>query len=227
MSHTQHAVASRLRDSPLRRVIRRWLLGALGPVALFGLAALLVHLGGAMWSDFARLASPPYASRASLVDLLVLDTVAYRIGEEPGWRGLALPRLEVRHGPLTATLILTPLWALWHLRALFYRCRAGYQGGLPAIVGFVFALPVGAIVLTFLYDGTRGSVLLIIVVNVTMQVAAVISPPAVVAMSVLTALAALAITVHWIAGVAIPRRAAAREFTTGFTIIPRSSSPPN
>ena len=84
--------------------------------------------------------------------LLVLDTVAYRIGEEPGWRGLALPRLEVRHGPLTATLILTPLWALWHLRALFYRYRAGYQGGLPAIVGFVFALPVGAIVLTFLYD---------------------------------------------------------------------------
>jgi uncharacterized protein len=35
--------------------------------------------------------------------------------EEPGWRGFALPRLQERYGPVRATLILTPLWAGWHL----------------------------------------------------------------------------------------------------------------
>jgi len=35
--------------------------------------------------------------------------------EEPGWRGFALPRLQLRYGPVRATLILAPLWAGWHL----------------------------------------------------------------------------------------------------------------
>jgi membrane protease YdiL (CAAX protease family) len=34
------------------------------------------------------------------------------LGEEPGWLGFALQRL---HGPLVGSLILGPLWALWHL----------------------------------------------------------------------------------------------------------------
>jgi len=36
------------------------------------------------------------------------------VNEEPGWRGYALPRLQQRHGPVGATLILAPLWAGWH-----------------------------------------------------------------------------------------------------------------
>jgi membrane protease YdiL (CAAX protease family) len=37
------------------------------------------------------------------------------VNEEPGWRGFALPRLQQRHGPFLATVILAPLWAAWHL----------------------------------------------------------------------------------------------------------------
>jgi uncharacterized protein len=37
------------------------------------------------------------------------------LGEEPGWRGYALPRLEERFGPVGATLLLALLWATWHL----------------------------------------------------------------------------------------------------------------
>jgi membrane protease YdiL (CAAX protease family) len=37
------------------------------------------------------------------------------LGEEPGWRGFALPRLQERRTPLLATLILAPVWALRHL----------------------------------------------------------------------------------------------------------------
>jgi membrane protease YdiL (CAAX protease family) len=37
------------------------------------------------------------------------------IGEEPGWRGFALPHLQARHHPLVAAAVLGVLWAMWHL----------------------------------------------------------------------------------------------------------------
>jgi hypothetical protein len=42
------------------------------------------------------------------------------LGEEPGWRGYALPRLESAFGPVRGTLLLGLLWTGWHLPLFFY-----------------------------------------------------------------------------------------------------------
>jgi membrane protease YdiL (CAAX protease family) len=42
------------------------------------------------------------------------------LGEEPGWRGYALPRMEARFGPVLATMILAVLWAAWHAPLFLY-----------------------------------------------------------------------------------------------------------
>ena len=41
------------------------------------------------------------------------------LGEEPGWRGFALPRLQQEYGPLLGTLILGVIHGLWHLPVYF------------------------------------------------------------------------------------------------------------
>ena len=79
------------------------------------------------------------------------------VGEEIGWRGFALPRLLRRFGPWAASVVLGTLWALWHL-PLFY--LAGMpQFGSPFLpfVGYTIAL---SIILTFLAQNTRGSVVI-------------------------------------------------------------------
>jgi len=84
---------------------------------------------------------------------LALWLLTFGLGEEIGWRGYALPRMQNGRSALAATLILAVLWALWHVPQFFYLFE-------PAIaVGWFIGLSAGAIVFTWLYNSTGGSVL--------------------------------------------------------------------
>lgn len=52
---------------------------------------------------------------AAFVPGLILQMVTTGLAEEPGWRDFAMPILQRRHGALLGTLILGPLWGVWHL----------------------------------------------------------------------------------------------------------------
>ena len=56
------------------------------------------------------------------------------IGEETGWTGFALPRLQKRFKPWQAAVILGVLWAIWHLPAFFVPSEMGAFN----LVGFIF-----------------------------------------------------------------------------------------
>ena len=81
--------------------------------------------------------------------------------EEPGWRGFALPRLQPRYGALGASLRLGVLWALWHTMMFIL------QGTTPfTFVVSMASVILGSVVFSWIYNHTRGSLLVAIVAHV-------------------------------------------------------------
>jgi membrane protease YdiL (CAAX protease family) len=124
-----------------------WYVVAVGlPVALtLAMVELEGLLGGAMLDGPG---DPP-----ALIAILALLV----IGEEIGWRGFALPRLQARFGGLGASLILGLLWAAWHLANATIPGLERYWYAFPAFALFVVAQ---TILFTWIANHTRGSVLL-------------------------------------------------------------------
>jgi uncharacterized protein len=91
-----------------------WYLLALSPV-LFGFTAMVLYQWIYGYSPSAGLFEDPMA----FIGLLVLITVTGAMGEELGWRGFALPRLQLRMNALSASILLGILWAFWHLPLWF------------------------------------------------------------------------------------------------------------
>ncbi|MDH3246359.1 MAG: CPBP family intramembrane metalloprotease [Saprospiraceae bacterium] len=87
---------------------------------------------------------------------LLFNFVTFGVGEETGWRGFALPVLQNKFNALIATLILAVGWACWHIPAFLYRPLYS-QMDVAGIIGFFMSMVMGAVVLTWLYNGTRGS----------------------------------------------------------------------
>jgi membrane protease YdiL (CAAX protease family) len=122
--------------------------------ALFGMALIAVPatiLGGAKFSIS--------DSSQWITVLLYFGNVfiANVLGQEIGWRGFALPRLQKDAVAVVASLVLGFMWALWYV-PLWYVPGDPHQ--LTPIPVF-FAATMGlSILYTWIYNNTGGSLLL-------------------------------------------------------------------
>ncbi len=82
------------------------------------------------------------------------------LGEEPGFRGFALPRLLVGRSALAASLILGVLHAIWHIPLFIF-------GSDPPII--VVMVISGAVLNTWLFNNTNGSVLLAMLLHASID----------------------------------------------------------
>jgi membrane protease YdiL (CAAX protease family) len=91
--------------------------------------------------------------------------------EEIGWRGFALPRMERLQGPLLASLILGVMWALWHLPEFLVPTWAASSGGggILGIALFTLTAITFTIVITWVFNNTRASVLVAILVHTSID----------------------------------------------------------
>lgn len=94
--------------------------------------------------------------------------------EEIGWRGFALPRLQSKFGPLKATLLLSVLWAFWHLPHFLTAAQRGGPGSdlsllyihLPIFI--LLCLPI-SIILTWVYNCNHGNLFIVMLIHASVN----------------------------------------------------------
>lgn len=128
------------------------------PLVLLGASAVITVLTGAARPTSAQLRAWP-----EIIDKFIFMLVFVGLGEEPGWRGFAIPQLQRRFSPVVATMVLAPIWLLWHV-PLF-----GSEFTRDQVPSFAITLFGGALVLTWLYNRSSGSVLLPILMHATVN----------------------------------------------------------
>lgn len=153
----------------VRTLLRKLLIARVGlkwyVFAIFGLAATCVaaiFLNNQFGASPARPFLPEEALAAGPIGLLLTATLGFLVrgifnGEELAWRGAALPKLQSKYDALTSSLILSVPWILFHL-PLFFTKGATQEN--MSFVAYAVQLVATTILFTWLYNNTRGSVLL-------------------------------------------------------------------
>ena len=97
------------------------------------------------------------------------------LGEEIGWRGFALPALLRRFSPLVASVLVAAMWTLWHL-PLFWLQGAAQKGS--SILLFAAVVLASSFAFTWVYRGTGGSLLSVILLHTGINVPALLAEEA-------------------------------------------------
>ena len=135
------------------------------------IAFALMYLGGlvlaALFSGSTlsvNLAQPLYMFFPLFIMKFFLDA---GLGEELGWRGFLLPRLQARYSALVSSIILGIVWGLWHLPLFMLEGMSPtYEMGqawgvVPALLGYTVVVVIPySILFTWMYNNTKGSLLL-------------------------------------------------------------------
>jgi len=92
--------------------------------------------------------------------------------EEFGWRGYALPRLQVRFNALISSVILGVFWSLWHIPYFFIGGEVVYH----YIWGHLLSSILISILITWLFNNTGGSILVALISHNMFNVSNVLFP---------------------------------------------------
>jgi membrane protease YdiL (CAAX protease family) len=159
----------------LRRMVQvkvgwKWyLLILLGIPAVFTLG--IVALPGAL-ASFRGF--PPNFAVLYLTSFVLIFLVGGPLGEEPGWRGFALPRMQRRYGPLVASLLLGVLWTCWHLPHFLTRAQGGGPGMTWSSFFYNFStffvmVMAFTIIITWAVNNNKGSVFIAILLHASIN----------------------------------------------------------
>jgi CAAX protease family protein len=140
-----------------RAPVQWWLFLLVGiPVIVYAAAAF----NGTISDPF------PFSPWTMVFPALLQSLLLGPMGEEFGWRGLALPLLQRRFSPFWASLLLGVVWAIWHAPAF---AMSGTPQSAWSFGPFFIGLIAITIIMTPLFNASRGSLLIAILYHLNMM----------------------------------------------------------
>jgi len=89
---------------------------------------------------------------------IFLANMFMNVWEEIGWRGFALPKLQLRYTALVSSLIVGAMWGLWHLPLLVMK---DYPMSTYLVVPFFIGATAASVLYAWIYNNTKGSLLMV------------------------------------------------------------------
>jgi membrane protease YdiL (CAAX protease family) len=133
------------------------------------LNAVLTHTALDFSQVFAhKIFGPSVNLLVFILPFFLVDAISN--GEEIGWRGYVLPRLQVKHSALVSSLIVGVIWGFWH----FPKFLAA--GNNSSFTLFMVKTMADAILYTWLFNNTKGSLLLTTLFHASGNTAGVFLP---------------------------------------------------
>ena len=158
----RHELWALLRQLGRWRVHPLWyVIALLGPFVLAGLTAALAVAAGAPVRG-----TGDYTNWRAITFFFLSTVIILGLFEEVGWRGFALPRLQLRLNAIWAALVLGVLWALWHLPELI----SDPTGQRPPVQFLLWALAL-SVIFSWLYNSTNGSLPIVIICHAAIDTA--------------------------------------------------------
>jgi membrane protease YdiL (CAAX protease family) len=170
----KESVLALLKRFLIWRVGWKWYLVAflLYPAILLSavlLNAALTHTSIDFSEVFAhRIFGPSANLLVFIVPFFLFDAIAN--GEEIGWRGYVLPRLQTKYNALVSSLIVGLIWGIWH----FPKFLA--PGNDSSFALFMVKVMADAVLYTWLFNNTKGSLLLVTLFHASGNTAGVFLP---------------------------------------------------
>jgi len=148
------------------RVNWKWWLAAVAvQPLLLGLAAVTFNL----ISSNSKITPEPIASASVLIVNVIMLLVA-TLGEEIGWRGVALPGLQhEENSPFKSSVILGLLWATWHIPFWLLLDSFAQFGIGYLVLNFLFVLPL-TFYITWFFNHGKQSILLPVMLHLTFNI---------------------------------------------------------
>ena len=151
----------------VRRLLRRLVMGRVGIFWYAVIVALTALMVFAVWVStlFGAPAPVVVATIAGTLSILLFSIFpGSAVGEELGWRGFALPRLQGRHSALAASLIVGSVWGAYHFPLFLVGTP---NRPLALFLPFAISCAIMSIFYTWMYNGTRGSLLIVVLLHAT------------------------------------------------------------
>jgi len=123
--------------------------------------------------DLSWISNPLFVAVELLVVFILTCFLA--AGEEFGWRGYALRRLEAHFSAITSSLLLGIIWWAWHIPV--FSIVGGFSGSENAyawqfVLGYFITIVAYSVLFTWIYNNTEGSILAVILFHAILNLSA-------------------------------------------------------